>query len=335
MSRFFWNSLLVFASSCIALVVFIGSYEAVQSVKYERWRAKYDKDKELHGGLTVASEDLDILWEYQPNAKREIEGSHYSIETNAFGMRNPAITLQPRADRLRIAFIGDSVTLGLGVEEHDGFVRQIEQLARRRGYKIECLNFGIDGFHALQIEALLKDRVLKFGPDLVVYTLCLNDFDFDNASGNKIKYFKKPASFFLRKLRRLIRERAMRSMDYHEYYYQLNRESVVASIRRMKAYLASHRIPFSVVIVPAFYSEQPDFDQYHLVPLHLSIRDDLIGLGIDPIDTLFAFRASNRGPHEYAIDIWHPNADGHRLIAATILDVLSSTELPAVSAVSF
>ena len=101
------------------------------------------------------------------------------------------------ADTHRIAFLGDSVTLGLGVAAEDVFVRRFEDAANGLGlgYTVQALNFSVDGYNTVQVNELLRTKVLPFAPDKVIYVLCLNDFDFADASGMKIRYFRKPKSF--------------------------------------------------------------------------------------------------------------------------------------------
>ena len=113
----------------------------------------------------------------------------------------------PPAGTRRIAFIGDSVTLGREVQFEQIFSQVTEAIlnGRTESVRYEALNFGIDGYNTPQIQRQLMTKVFRYSPDLVIYALCLNDFDFEEASGDKIRFFKKPESFLLGDLARGVR----------------------------------------------------------------------------------------------------------------------------------
>ncbi len=45
----------------------------------------------------------------------------------------------------QIAFLGDSVTLGMGVSSAETFVQRVALQAAAAGRNVEALNFGVDG----------------------------------------------------------------------------------------------------------------------------------------------------------------------------------------------
>jgi hypothetical protein len=102
----------------------------------------------------------------------------------------------------RVAFIGDSVTLGLKVSEDRTFVRRFEQIARDAypGRNIQAMNFGIDGYHVMQIYELLRTKVLRFLPDKVVRDVPQWP-DFEDASGKKCFILRNQTASFWRSWR--------------------------------------------------------------------------------------------------------------------------------------
>ncbi|GJL78745.1 MAG: hypothetical protein NPINA01_17340 [Nitrospinaceae bacterium] len=72
----------------------------------------------------------------------------------------------------RIALIGDSTTEFWEAEEENRGQFLMEE--RLKG-EWEVLNFGVRGFATDQTYLLLKHSGMKFSPDVVIYTFCIND----------------------------------------------------------------------------------------------------------------------------------------------------------------
>ena len=285
------------------------------------------------GKLTIELLNSRLIWEYRPNAKASYRGSPL-IQTNRFGFRErDSITLQRPDGMYRIAFIGDSITLGLLEKNQDIFVRQFEDRVRMRQPNVQALNFGIDGYNAEQVYELLRWRVMNFQPSKVMYVMCLNDFDFYYASGDKIRYFREPKSFVLDEVARLLSpqfswrtdEATLSSnVEYHKYYYGLNKEKVFANIVDMQTLLVANDVDFEVVIVPIFlFGNGNNFSHYPLQKMHLEIRQFLGTHNIQYLDLLNSFKDQYRGGDSFAYDVWHPNSAGHDYIATQlVLDFL-------------
>jgi len=211
------NFALVVTSVVLALAAFIGLFEIIASYRYDRWKAEFAESGNWYGKLAIPSNNEILMWEYRPDSVGQVMG--VAIQTNKHGFRDRDHPYVKNRGDLRIAFVGDSVTLGIGVEEDDTFTRVFEREAgvRLSSVNVEAMSYAVDGYNANQVLELLRDRVLPFAPDIVVYVMCMNDFDFDRASGKKGKYFKKPDSFFLR-----VSERAYRKLsgvNYYDYFF--------------------------------------------------------------------------------------------------------------------
>jgi lysophospholipase L1-like esterase len=316
------NLLLAVSSFCIAILTLAVGYELVERVRYERWRASYDNGGNF-GRITIPSPNPVLMWEYKPYGERP---DRPVVRTNRWGFRERDYDrLEKPEGTDRIAFIGDSVTLGFYVEERDTFVRLVEECPRGDvGCPIQALNFGIDGYNTIQIHELLSDRVLAHQPDLVVYTFCLNDFDFEDSSGEKIRYFREPRSFLLHGVERLLAR--LRDQDYHRRHFEKNRDRVFAELLGMRDLLEQRGIPLLVAILPVFYD---DFEEYSLEDLHEELAGFLRDRGIAHLDLLPTFSSRSAGRERLAFDIWHPTPLGHRLIAGALMspmrEVLAST----------
>jgi lysophospholipase L1-like esterase len=322
--------LLVAAISVISCALFVGVYEVYQSQRYEQWKADYQASMQRHDTLTIPSPNEVLMWEYRPHGEFYDAEFNYRISTNRHGFRDREFDASDGSgDRFRVAFVGDSVTLGFKVTEENTFVRRFEEFARRvrPERKIQAMNFGVDGYQVLQIHELLRTKVLRFAPSKVVYMMCLNDFDFEDASGKKILFFKKPSSFFLDKVGQLYK-RFLRQ-EYHRYYFEKNGAVGLRAIVGMRDVLASRAIPFQIVLLPVFEASDMGFKQYRLKDLHRRIMSVLGQHNMAVIDLAEDFAKQSATQRTYAYDVWHPNEEGHRFIALRLLKIVLGDDVDA------
>ena len=294
------------------LVLAVGSEVAAQ-VGYYRWRAGFDNEGWLDR-LTIASPNPVLLWEYRPY------GEAGGVLTNRYGFRDVDYETPAKAPGVRrTAFIGDSVTLGMGVPPGQTFAALAGELSTKTGLAIQTLNFGVDGYNALQIGELLTARVLAFQPDHVVYVLCLNDFDFTDSSGRKTSYFRKPRFFLPLSIER--RYRALRGTEFHHFHYEQHRTEVFEAIEAMAATARTNRARFTLAIVPVFPDRTSDaeyFARYPFRDIHEGIRLFAASREMRVHDLLDDFARQPPPPGRYALDLWHLSAEGHRVVAEAL-----------------
>lgn len=98
------------------------------------------------------------------------------LRTNAHGQRDIERTVVKPAGVNRIILLGDSVVEGEGIRDlNDTMSRALERLYP--GDRTEVLNFGVSGYCTRAEVELLKEKGLKFDPDVVVIVFVENDFD--------------------------------------------------------------------------------------------------------------------------------------------------------------
>lgn len=93
-----------------------------------------------------------------------------TVVTNSHGMRNPEIPI-PKPDGVkRVLFIGDSFTMGWGVNEAQGFVRQTETILNTMTlpHPVQTINAGFTAAGPSGYYLSLKLDGLSFDPDVVV-----------------------------------------------------------------------------------------------------------------------------------------------------------------------
>jgi lysophospholipase L1-like esterase len=111
----------------------------------------------------------------QRNAKGLHKGLPY--RTNSAGMRGAEVALEKPGGVFRIAVIGDSITMGSGVLEHQPYPVLLEGLltAEYEVPQFEVLNLGISGLNLQMSVGRLEAVGHPFQPDLVVYGFTEND----------------------------------------------------------------------------------------------------------------------------------------------------------------
>ena len=336
--RFVKAALLTLVSTVLTTVTIVCGYEIVLNRQYDRWRAEYEITGDWLEGLTIASPNETLMWEYRPDAEYVHPTYHTATSTNEFGFRQlKNVSIAKPGNVRRIAFVGDSVTLGREVAFNRIFSEIFRGIvdAGLSSPQIESLNFGIDGYNTPQIAELLFTSVFQFSPDVVIYSLCLNDFDFEEASGNKIKFFNKPKSFFLRALTGALKR--VIANDYHSYYYQKNKHVVFRTISEMHRQTLQRGAEFYVVILPVFKGDRigrtgrvyryelASFEKYPLPDMHREITWALKNRDIRVFDLLPNFVRSGRPPSYFAEDVWHMNENGHEFVARAIARAISES----------
>jgi lysophospholipase L1-like esterase len=304
---------LILLSSTVSMAILVGVFETIENIRYYRWRKNFDNFG-WFGRITVPSPNPVLMWEYRPY------GEFKELKMNRYGFRDRDYDSTAKPENIyRLAFIGDSVTLGVRVSADQTFVRQFEAAANQVAsrYIVQALNFAVDGYGTPQIYEMLRTKALDFAPDKVIYVLCLNDFDFGESSGLKILYFRKPRSFLLPRLETVYQR--LRGGDYHAYHFRKNKKAVYQNILDMKALLHREAISFQIVVLPVFPRTTAGFADYPLRDMHKEIGEFLRENGIRYVDLLDAFTEEGKPPRSYASDIWHPNAEGHLFIARKLL----------------
>ncbi len=107
--------------------------------------------------------------ELLPGWSGEVAGRHLSV--NRFGMRDrPDRVQEKHPGWRRIAVVGSSVVMGYGVADDETFCFLLEDWLRTRGGpRYEVLNFGTGRSHAIHRRALVDRKVFGFEPDALFY----------------------------------------------------------------------------------------------------------------------------------------------------------------------
>lgn len=157
----------------ISLLIGLGVMEvATRSVidngliyELEMW--KYAKQ------VKIRNPDPGIGHSHAPNASARLMQS--DVRTDSHGFRGAEIDAVAPAGRARIAFVGDSITFGWGVEEADTFATQVIALLRARGRNVDGFNQGVGNHNTTQEVNLYAAAGATMRPDIVALSYFIND----------------------------------------------------------------------------------------------------------------------------------------------------------------
>jgi hypothetical protein len=108
--------------------------------------------------------------EMTPNLRREADGVDF--ETNSFGMRDREYTPVKSPGTFRIALLGSSHVMGLGLPTKDMFKTAVEErlnAGSAGATRFELLNFAVPGISPMGNDWMLEHRAAQFSPDLVIF----------------------------------------------------------------------------------------------------------------------------------------------------------------------
>jgi hypothetical protein len=104
----------------------------------------------------------------------------YVQRVNHLGLRGPEVTVEKPAGTFRIVMLGDSFTMGKGVEDGETFSALVGDSLRATvaacgGPAIEVINAGVDSYAPVLEGIYLRRELHRLSPDVVVVNLDVSD----------------------------------------------------------------------------------------------------------------------------------------------------------------
>lgn len=283
-----------------------------------------------------------IAYEYCPSHERPAgAGPAESWSINADGFRDREHALVKPAGTYRIVALGDSTTAGNGIADPaERFTERLEGLLTGPGAAARCeiLNMGVGGYHTLQEVETLRTKGLKYDLDLVLVTLCLNDFHLGSDGGvyhelrARNPFAVDPGRSVYRRLLRcsrlafVLHHRLGLELSGSEWERRYAAENLGGSspvrvgLERLSALQREHGFEALVVILPFF--ERP-FRSYRAHDEHRRVIEAARGLpGIMVVDLLERFAALSDDAARFSEDGLHLSRRGHEDMARILADVL-------------
>ncbi|TKC95223.1 SGNH/GDSL hydrolase family protein [Polyangium fumosum] len=218
---------------------------------------------------------------------------------------------------LRVVVLGDSVPNDPSIPFRRRFPRQLEALLAQKapaGQKVEVVNVSCEGYNTVQEVRLLESVGLRYEPDLVVLAYVLNDPFLQNGGYRRIGN-----SFFAFQFAKVgVRRKCTLFEEMHAgYTFDL---VVRASLSRLRLLADKHH--FQVLVAPLPLVEP--FDD----PSCLAVYDKVVGAareqGFEAGRVVDAFRGEDHRAFlkpKDALDITHPNAEGHDRMARRLSEL--------------
>lgn len=315
--------------------------------------------------LFVATDDARLPYRLRPNVDTIARGVR--VRTNSLGLRGPEVSRRPPPGVHRILVLGDSVAFGYRLEREQAFPFRLErELERRSGGRYEVVNAAVEGYNTENELAVLERLGLSLSPETVVLAFNLNDFDYGPVMGplgvlttdrsQRVSRFS-PANlseFYL--LLRWLGALALHAwrgsptaveggaesgpfsrFDRYvsalrkRYYASPSDErwaTMVSSLERIARLCRERGIRLVVAILP-------DGDQIGVAHPDLTPQRRLAEicqrLELECLDLYprFASRAKREG--DLYLDIMHPDAEGHEIIARSLAEALLRPARPRAS----
>jgi lysophospholipase L1-like esterase len=178
----------------------------------EMW--KYARDVKQ-----VAADPL-IGHEHAPNRQARLMGVDF--RTNAQGQRDREYSFERVPGKLRIAMLGDSLTVGWGVPVEDTFAKRVERMYAAAGIDAEVINFGVGNYNTVQeVQAFLATGH-RYRPDVVVLNYFVNDAELLEPARSPSSLMRACyACVFLAGRGDAVVRQFLGGMDWAQYYLSL------------------------------------------------------------------------------------------------------------------
>jgi hypothetical protein len=155
-----------------------GYYEQIDQAKIGREVQAFNKNQRgdplrAQGPPNYVTLTHDFMFsELKPSYRGMIEGKLFT--TNRWKMRDHDFELEKPEGVYRIALLGSSNEMGMGVADSEVFKQLVEDRLNRHDtvgdiHRFEIMNFALRGQDAFQKLATLENRAFRFAPDTVLW----------------------------------------------------------------------------------------------------------------------------------------------------------------------
>jgi lysophospholipase L1-like esterase len=287
--------------------------------------------------ILTFSDNRYLGWELRPSVHRH----------NSQGMRAREYPFQKSPHTRRITVLGDSVTYGSRVPFGEDYPSVLERKLKKLDIEpVEVLNFGVPGYSTFQEYMILRSKVLRFSPDLVIMTFTPDDVETSpvvviNVNGHHClfsNHFERTwllnndvhwTIFRLSHFYRLLYKKAVLAFAKYtpgENFNDKHTDLKASQQNVLRVYNLCRRngIGFMLVMSPflrPFVHDPVTFERQMEIFRHL--REFADGR-FDVLDLNPIYEKHGKALKCAREDHEHPNSQGHELIANAIYDRLIS-----------
>ncbi len=266
--------------------------------------------------------DIQLL-ELIPGWQGEFNGAKTTV--NRWGMRDKPRTLAKSPGTRRVAVVGSSVVMGLGVDDDHTITQELERLLNASaddGTSWEVLNFGMGRSYAVERRAIIEHKVLAFQPDVILYVA--HQDEYFHTTKNLGRAFARGIDLEDPNLDKLTRDL---SLSYNSTDYEIesgfsSRSTQVLELTYQRLNAISQESGTKMVFV---YLPIPG---NHPVPSDPTVVMQMAEAGgLKSIDLTGWWGTLATEEVVGAMDQFHPRKVGTRLIATTLFNHLAEMRL--------
>ena len=295
--------------------------------------------------LAVIGAELAVRWVFRDLTTTSPIESYFGLrwkerhlERNRWGHREREFDLEKPEGVYRIAVVGDSVAVAMGLPLEQRFTNRIEQSLNRDGGGFEVLQFANPGAETHHQLKTLATVVLEAQPDFVLLQWYVNDFEFTKAGrpeppshlipdeGLHARLYRSSALYILLnhawQSLQISRGAVVRFEDYmRERFGDPESRDSRRAMGFLEAFVArcgEAGVPVGIALFPRPTDRLSD---YPLAFLHERVLTMCEARGIPCLDLTPTFAPYAGRIHEIWLNRFdhHPGALGHRLAAERIL----------------
>ncbi|MBT3407365.1 SGNH/GDSL hydrolase family protein [archaeon] len=296
--------------SVAAFILCLLFFEIVLRLTYPLY-ANYNTEMWKYASKMKQISYGDSCHSHLPETSMNLYGAKITI--NSQGLRSE-YNYSIEKTKKRVILLGDSITLGWGVQNNETFSKVLENYL---GENYEVINAGVGNYNTYCEYFSLK-KYSYLNPDLIIVGFYLNDFE-QIKYPSKISYFfiknSYIYSFFFDKLSSIPRGHYV---DFYKKNFENsnNQKIVEDSLHKISVYAKEKNIPLVLANFPEFHKfEEYEFYEINNYLEFLSKEND-----IQYIDLLEAFENVDPKSLRISNEDYHPNAKGHKIIAKFIYE---------------
>jgi lysophospholipase L1-like esterase len=290
----------------------------------------------IRKGRFQLSQNPKIGYEPVPLSYHGQELSFYDYQgaSNSLGYRDVEHAVAKPPGVYRIVVLGDSIAAGLRVDRfEDTFPPILQGLLNARGLHAEVLSFAVSGYNTQQEVETLKEKGLRYQPDLVLLayslgnrgrldgdimrTLLAAERERQGVSGTRVNPHLVQSALYRFLRFRVLAARHPESFDSRRYLDLVSNDTVAQYFGVLAGLAREHHFAVLVAVFPRFVKS---FGYYRFGEQHAFVRGLAEKNGFYLADLLEPFaRCRNAAPERpISVDYFHPSAYGHRCAAEAL-----------------
>jgi len=300
-----------------------------------RFFSLYDVEMAKYAtALKTDSRNPDRGHQHKRNSKAHLMG--VEVATNSLGLRDKEYAVPKPPGTYRIMVLGDSVTLGWGVEEGSCYAKRLEallneNLSGKTHVRYEVINAGVGNYGTVQEWAYFKEEGRELDPDMVIVGFFVNDAEpVPKRSCSFVLNHSRLAVFVWSRLK-AVASRFSPKEGYRDYYLGLYDEKAdgwvrcKAALKELIRYCKGHKKRVLVAFLPELHDLG---DGYPFKDVHEKVRAIVTAEGADYFDLYPVLKGQDPRKLWVSREDVHPNRLGHEWIAEGLYRHMLQERIP-------